>query len=84
MRMLRYCLQISLLEHQKNEEIRREANVMPILDVMRKRRLEWFGHVCRREKEDDIRRIYKLKMEGKWCDLNRVGTEDRLQWKNLV
>ena len=54
MRMLRYCLQISLLEHQMNEEIKRKANVMPNLELMRKRRLDWFGHVCRREKEDGI------------------------------
>ena len=40
MRMLRYFLQISLLEHQRNEEIRRKANVMPILNLIRKRRLE--------------------------------------------
>ena len=50
MRMLRYCLQIGLLEHQKNEEIRQKANIMPIFDLMRKRRLEWFGNVCRRER----------------------------------
>ena len=39
-RMLCYCLQISLLEHQRNEEIIRKANVMQISDLMRKRRLE--------------------------------------------
>ena len=59
MRMLRYCIQISLLEHQRNGEITRKANVMPILDHMRKRRLEWFSHVCRGEKEDDIRRMHE-------------------------
>ena len=98
MRMLCYCLRISLLEHQRNEEIRRKANVMPILELMRKRRLEWFGHVCRRGKEDDSRKMYELKIEGKrkrrkpkqrwkdtiekdlkWCGLNQVGTEDRVQ-----
>ena len=40
MRMLSYSLQISLLEHQSNEEIWRKANVMSILDLMRKRILE--------------------------------------------
>ena len=40
MRMLCYYLQISLLEHQRNEEIIRKANVMPVSDLMRKRRLE--------------------------------------------
>jgi len=32
---------------------------------MRRRRLQWFGHICRREKEDDIRRVHELKVAGK-------------------
>ena len=40
MRMLRHCLQKSLLEHQSNEEIRRKAKVMAILDLMSKRKLQ--------------------------------------------
>ena len=35
MRMLRYCLGISLEEHRTNESIREEANVMNILDMMK-------------------------------------------------
>ena len=64
MRMLRYCMGISLEEHRRNEEITSEARIMPIRDVMRKRRLEWFGHVCRREEDQDVRRVFEMKIDG--------------------
>jgi hypothetical protein len=65
MRMLRYCMGISLEEHKKNEEIRKEANVIPIEELMRQKRLEWFGHVCRRKQEEDIKKVFELKVAGK-------------------
>ena len=37
-----------LLEHRRNDELLDETNVEPIAMVMRRRRLEWFGHVTRR------------------------------------
>jgi len=38
--LLIYCLEISLEEHQTNEEVRKQAQVMPIQDLMRKRRMK--------------------------------------------
>ena len=43
---------VSLLEHRRNEEIMEEAKVEPIAMVMR--RLEWFGHVKRRDETENI------------------------------
>lgn len=37
---------------------------MKILDLMKGRRLEWFGHVCRCEREYDIRRVSEMRVEG--------------------
>ena len=79
MRMLRYCLGISLEEHKTNESIRQEANVMSVLDLMRRRRLQWFGHVCRREEDDDIRRVHEMRVEGK---RNRGRPKHR--WKDTI
>ena len=33
--------------------------------VMRKRRLEWFRHVKRRDETENIKAIAEMKMEGK-------------------
>jgi len=64
MRMLRYCLGVTLEEHKTNESIRQETKVINVLELKRKRRLQWFEHICRREKEDDIRRVHELKVAG--------------------
>ena len=77
--MLRYCLRISLEEHKTNESIRQEANVMSVLDLMRRRRLQWFGHVCRREEDDDIRRVHEMRVEGK-----RNQGRPKHRWKDTI
>jgi len=65
MRMLRYCLGITFEEHKTNGSIRQEAKEMNVLEPTRRRRLQWFGHICRREKEDDIIRVHEMKVAGK-------------------
>ena len=42
MRMVRWAMGVSLLEHWRNEEILEEAKMEAIATVMRRRRLEWF------------------------------------------
>ena len=42
---------VGLLEHRRNEDILEEARVEAIAMAMRRRRLEWFGHVKRRDKD---------------------------------
>jgi len=75
--MFRYCLNVSLENHKPNEEITAEAREMSIKDLMRKRWMQWYGHVRRRESEDDTRRVSEITVEGvrprgrpmqRWCD----------------
>ena len=72
----------------RNEEITAEAGVMPIKDPMRRKRILWYGHVRRRESEDDIRRVSEMTVEGvlprgrpkqRWCDT--VNSD--LRWLDL-
>ena len=72
MRMVRWAMGVSLLEHRRNEEILEEAKVEAIATVMRRRRLEWFGHVKRRA-------VAEMKMEGK-----RPRGRPKLRWKDTV
>ena len=53
-------MKISLLEHQRSEEILEEAKVEPIAMVMK--RLEWFGHVKRRDETEIITAVAEMKM----------------------
>ena len=49
----------------ENEEILVEARVEQITMVMRRRWLEWFGHVKRRDETENIRAVGDKKMGGK-------------------
>ena len=59
--MVRWSMGVSLLEHRTNEEILEEARVELIPMVMRRRRLEWFGHVKRRDETDNILAVVEMK-----------------------
>ena len=62
--MLRYCMGISLEDHKRNEKVTAEAGVMPIKDLIRRKGMQWYGHVRQRESEDDIRRVSEMTVEG--------------------
>ena len=79
MRLVRWALGVSQLEHRRNEEILEEARVKPIAMVMRRRRVEWFGHVKRRDETGNIRAVVEMKMEGK-----RPRGRPKLRWKDTV
>ena len=57
MRMVRWAMGVSLLEHRRNERILEVAKEEPIAMVMRRRRLEWFGHVKRKDETENIRAV---------------------------
>ena len=57
MRMVRWAMGVSLLEHRRNEEILEEAKVEATATVMRRRKLEWFGHVKIRDETENIRAV---------------------------
>ena len=62
--MVRWAMGVGLLEHRRNEEILEEVKVEQIATVMRRRRLEWFGHVKRRDETENSRALVEMKMEG--------------------
>ena len=51
----------------------------PIATVMRWRRLEWFGHIKRRDETENIRVVAEMKMEGK-----RPRGRPKLRWYDTV
>ena len=49
---------------------------------MRKRRLQWHGHVCRREEGEDIRQVTNIQVgvEGREGDPGSGGKSDMSCW----
>ena len=79
MRMVRYCLGISLEEHRRNEDILQEAKVVPIKDLMRRKRMQWFGHVQRRDSQEDIRKVCEMEIDG-----NRPRGRPKQRWSDTI
>ena len=45
------------LDHVRNVDIWKEAHMFPMTEFLREKRLRWFGHVQRRDKDDATRKI---------------------------
>ena len=67
MRMLRYIYQIDWEDHIKNDSIRQMAEIKAIAGSMRRRRHQWYEHVCKREREreEDIKMVTEMRVQGK-------------------
>jgi len=76
------------------------AGAEPVSTLIRKSKLEWYGHVCRREKEEDIKRTGNISVECKnkrgrtkygtirWditvWSLHCWNISDRIRWRSLI
>ena len=79
MGMVRWAMGVGLLEHRINEAIWEEAKVEGIATVMRRRRLEWFGHDKRRGETENIKAVAEMKMERE-----RPRGRPTLRWNYTV
>ena len=50
---------------KRKEELHRQSNLLPIVQVMKKNKLRRFGHVVRRDEESTLRVVMKLNMKVK-------------------
>ena len=54
MRMLRWARGKTRLDHIRNEDIRKETHIQPVETFLENKRLKWFGHCLRRERNHII------------------------------
>ena len=79
-RMLRMTCGVSLSDRVPSIEILRRCGLDDILLVIRKRRLAWFGHIYRREEEDNpLRRIMHIEAPGR-----RPRGRPKKTWKECL
>lgn len=55
----------------RSEDIRRKLNVQSVLDSVKKKKLQWLGHIFRMDSSTQIKQMV---VEGKEIDLRKRGT----------
>ena len=78
-RMLRYMSGVSLRDRVSSAEVARRCGLREILEVTRVRRLQWFGHVKRREEGDALSIVQNWQVEGR-CPRGRP----KKSWMNMI
>ena len=64
-RMLRYMAGVRLQDHVPSLEVANRCELQQISDVLRRRRLGWYGHVRRREEGEALATIRNWTVEGR-------------------
>ena len=64
MSMLRWMCGVTLRDRLSCEDIRARVGIKSILDMMRQRRLRWYGHVERREDDSWLKKVQNLEIRG--------------------
>jgi len=65
--MLRWMCGVTLKDQVPTAELRKRLGVESVVDVMKRGRLRWFGHVERKEKNDWVSACRNLEVEGSRC-----------------
>ena len=63
-RMLRHMAYVRWEDRVSNDEVRRRCGVENIIDILRRSRLRWYGHVKRREDDHILRRALVMDVDG--------------------
>ena len=62
-RMLRWARGKTRLDHVRIVDIWKEAHMYPMAEFLREKRLRWYGHVQRRDKDDATRTILQMTVD---------------------
>ena len=80
MRCFRGMLGVSILDRIRNDEIRRRLGIKrPIVDVIRRKRLKWYGHVIRRHQTGYVNASYVQDFTKK-----RLPGRPKKRWREQV
>ena len=92
MKMLRFTMEVTRKDKIRNEYIRGTVKVEWLRMKMREGRLQWYGHVMRRDQEYVGRKIMEMELLGKrkrgrpkrrFLDIVKEDMEELVQGKTL-
>ena len=77
--MLRWARGEARLDHIRNEDIRKEADVKPVETFLENKRLKWFGHCLRREGNHICAKSLRLEVSGR-----RSRGRPKKRWRDNI
>lgn len=95
MRFIRTMNQTTRKDKIRNEVNRKVAGIeVPITSIIKKRRLQWYGHIMRMNRERPARKYFDLNLPGRrprgrprkrWIETVRSDVEERgLKWEDVL
>ena len=63
MRMVHWMCGVSLRERKTNDDLQNMMGIEPVMDVVKRNRLRWLGHVLRKDESDEVRRVMEMNVE---------------------
>ena len=78
-RMLRWMCGVSLRDKVSLMELRKRMGIESVLDVLRRGRLRWMGHVLRKDDDDWVKRSMLMEVVG-----NRGRGRPKMMWRHLA
>ena len=79
MQMVRWMCNVSLRDRKSSEELRNRLHIPDITDLLQQKRLRWYGHVERMDKENPVRQVRLINVNG-----TRRKGRPRKTWQQLV
>ena len=93
------CGVVKLADKKNTKELMERLGLKePIVEVVKRSSLRWMGHVLRRDKDEPVKRVWKLlvreikgeteydmvKKESRKIGLDKRDAQDRKKWRELV
>ena len=79
MQMVRWMCNVSLRDRKSSEELRNRLHIPHIANVLRQKRLRWYGHMERMADENPVRQVLLVEVDGR-----RKRGRPRKTWQELV
>ena len=79
MRTLRWTMGKTRMDKIRNETIRKMGGVVEVSRKIQERRLQWYGHVMRREDNYVDRRVANIQVEGR-----RARGKPKRRWNDCI
>ncbi len=79
MRMVGWARVKTRLDHIRNEDIRKEADVQPVENLLENKRLKWFGHCLRRERNHICAKSLRLEVSAR-----RSRGRPKKRWRDNI